>query len=309
VAGEGWIGAVDIGGTKIRVGQVDFTGQVFASMDFPTLPEVGLATSVKRIIAALDAMSGEGRAGLKGIGIACTGRIDEAARSLEKNAFLSGWEGPGLALGLEEDFQVPVVIANDVVAAAAGAAASPMARGVSPLIFITVSTGIGGALVIDRHTYTGAGGSHTELGHPVLDPSGPLCYCGARGCWQSLASGMAMENWYAERVGMNTGRLSARQICEDAMQGSALAKEAVERTGRYLGIGIANLATLFLPEMLVLGGGLMKSYHLFEDRIVRTLREQCGMVPYERMQIVAAPEAEFTLSGAAELWKQRQGAA
>jgi glucokinase len=116
-----------------------------------------------------------------------------------------------------------------------------------------------------------------------------------------------LEDWYAGQAGPDRPRWSARQICSAAGEGGRLAQQAVERTGYYLGLGLSNLVTLFIPDLLVLGGGLMNSFSLFSVQIDAALKAQCGMVPLERMRLAAAPDAEFSLAGAAALWEQRQG--
>jgi glucokinase len=292
---------------------MNLKGQALATRDFPTRPEQGLAEGVNRIYMALYDLVQEGECHLDGIGIGCTGRIDPWERTLAPNAFLPGWEGPGLVRMLAQKFNVPVTIDNDVVAAAAGAAVSELARGAENLLYVTVSTGIGGAQVVNGRVYRGSGSAHPELGHHVIDPSGPACYCGAHGCWQSLASGTALAEWYRQRVGATDPLkdtkthtpVSARDVCFAAESGDPVAREAVERTGHYLGLGLANLITLYVPDVLMLGGGLMKKYVLFSETIQSTVQQVCGMVPFERVRWVVAPDAEFVLSGAVELWKQR----
>ena len=167
---------------------------------------------------------------------------------------------------------------------------------------MTVGTGIGAGLVLDGKLYRGVGGSHPEIGHHVIDPSGPACFCGAHGCWESLASGPAMERWAQAQHPQGT-RKDARQICANAERGDALAQAAVQRTAYYLSIGLANLVTLFSPERIVLGGGLMQSFALFKDEIERTIQANCGLVPHEKVGIVqAALGADSGLVGAACVW-------
>ena len=122
--------------------------------------------------------------------------------------------------------------------------------------------------------YRGVEGAHPEVGHQTIDPSGPLCYCRARGCWESLASGTAMEAWVREQR-PEGARLAPAEICRLAAEGDELAGRAVEREGYYLGLGLANLVTLFAPDTIALGGGMMKSAHLFLDRARVVVLELC----------------------------------
>jgi glucokinase len=305
------IGAVDIGGTKIAVGMVSQTGQVLARAERATAPEGGLADGLERVAAMLDDTATRAGGEPHGIGIGCTGPVDPLAGTIGDVEFLPGWEGANLAGELSGRFGVRVAIENDADAGALAEAAWGAGRGASRFVYVTVGTGIGGGIVLDGQLYRGVSGAHPEIGHHVLDPSGPPCFCGARGCWESLASGPAMARWTRERDPEGnrfaiSEPLDARAICAAAQQGNALAREAAARTARYLGLGLANLVTLFTPDVIALGGGLMRSRDLFWDTILTTIRTTCGLVPHEKVEIVAAalgPDAG--LAGAACVWLHR----
>jgi glucokinase len=219
--------------------------------------------------------------------------------------FLPGWEGANLARELSQALGVPAALENDADAAALGEWAWGAGRGTNTFLLVTVGTGIGVGIIINGKLYRGVDGAHAELGHHVIDPSGPGCFCGAHGCWESLASGPAMQRWAQENHPQGR-RLSARELCGLAEQGEAQAQAAVQRTARYLGLGIANLVTLFAPEMIALGGGLMQSRHLFLPAIREAVRTNCGLVPHDRVQIVPASlGAQTGLAGAARVWLSR----
>jgi glucokinase len=208
---------------------------------------------------------------------------------------------------------VPVAIENDADAAALGEVAWGSGQGARRCIYVTVSTGIGCGIVLDGRLYRGAGGAHPELGHLVMDPEhGPACYCGARGCWESLASGPALSAWYASRrleLGIPLSEpVDARQVCQNALQDDTAAQEAVLREGYYLGIGLANLVTAFVPDVIVLGGGVMESWPLFEGRVHTIIHQVCGLVPHQLTQLrPASLGARTGLSGAARVWLHRMG--
>jgi glucokinase len=182
-------------------------------------------------------------------------------------------------------------------------------KGLATLLCVTVGTGIGGGLVVDGRLYRGVDRSHPEVGHHVVDPSGPLCFCGASGCWEVLAAGPAMTQWAIEHAPSDyphRGNLSGRRLCELATQDEPFALRVTEREARYLGLGIANLVTLFSPDMIVLGGSVMRSSHLFLPGIQATVRQNCGLVPFEKTAITLAslgPDAP--LIGAARVWLHR----
>ena len=124
-----------------------------------------------------------------------------------------------------------------------------------------------------------------------------------------LASGPALAAWYNQQAALQgdpQAPLDARQVCQLAADGQKLALAAVEREGFYLGIGLANLVSLFTPDVIVLGGGVMESWHLFEDAVHAIIRRNCSLVPYERTRLVRASLGLQTgLAGAARVWLHR----
>ncbi len=300
-----YIGAIDIGGTKIAAGVVNEKGQVLARQECPTEPEKGLENGLERMTGMLRKCSKTAGVSLQGIGIGCTGPVNPEQGTIGNVQFLIGWEGADLAGALSQVFGVSAALENDADAAALGEWAWGSGAGTKSFLMVTVGTGIGAGLVVDRKLYRGVDGSHPEIGHHIIDPSGPVCFCGAHGCWESLTSGPAMEHWAQEQHPQKVYR-SAKEICTLAGQGEPLARAAVERTAKYFGIGMANLVTLFSPEVIALGGGLLGSYELFRETIEMTVRTSCGLVPHEKVRLIPATlGADTGLAGAARAWYNR----
>jgi glucokinase len=292
------IGAVDIGGTKFAVGMVSGAGVLLARTEEPSAPERGPHDGLARIVAMLRATAQQAGEPLEGVGIGCTGPVKPATGELGRIEFLPGWEGLNLVRAMEDALGVTAAIENDADAAALGEYAWGAGRGARRFIYLTVSTGIGGGLVFDGQLYRGAAGAHPEIGHHVVDPAGPECFCGARGCWESLASGPAL----ARRGGCAT----AREVCEAALRGDPAAQAAIQQEGVYLGLGLANLITLFVPEVIALGGGVMQSWGLFQAEALRTIQSMCGLVPFEKTRLMPAwLGMRAGLLGAAQTWYQR----
>lgn len=299
------IGAVDIGGTKIAAGAVREDGTIAYRRECPTGPARGFSDAMHRIQRMLhDAAAACGA--LDGIGIACPGPLDPFTGILGEVGTLPGWKDGNLVDALQSQFGVSVVVENDADAAALAEQARGTGRGAGQFIFVTVSTGIGGGVLLGGQLYRGVGGSHPELGHQIIENTGPVCYCSARGCWESLASGTAMSQWMFEQSPAS-GRMTAAEICMGAAAGQELALQAVRREGYYLGLGLANLVTLFAPQVIALGGGVMKSSHLFLQASVGLVHKLCTQVPAEKTRIVAASlGSEAGLLGAAQAWLCRQ---
>jgi len=304
------IGAVDIGGTKIAVGMVDENGRVLSKMEAPTDPE-RYADGLDRIASMLRDTARNTKVEISGIGIGSTGPVDPFTGAYGDVDFLPGWRKKSLVADLEKIFNVRVALENDADAAALAEASWGAGRSKSRLIYVTVGTGIGGGVVIDGELYRGVDGAHPEFAHQVLDPSGPLCSCGFRGCWESLAAGPAMAAWFRSQVPADDSRredASARDICQWAQQGDALARRSVDREAYYLGLGLANLINLFTPDAIVLSGSVLKSSLLFMDGIRSVISRGCRFVPFEKAELTMASLGEdANLIGAARAWYHRFG--
>lgn len=299
------IGALDIGGTKIAAGMVDEDGHVLASTSCPTDPATGLDDAVQRMVDMLRQTAREAGVTLSGVGIGCTGPVFPELGTLGKVEFMPSWEGANLVEILSAHLGVSVAIENDADAAALGEWTWGAGKDTQNFLLVTVGTGIGAGLVLNGKLYRGVSSAHPEIGHHVIDPTGPLCFCGAHGCWESLSSGPALEHW-AQAQHPQAHTLSAREICELAEQGEPYARAAVQRTAHYFAIGLANLVTLYVPECIALGGGLMQAYPLFKDEVETTIQSNCGLVPHEKVRVVpVALGAQTGVVGAARVWFNR----
>jgi glucokinase len=217
---------------------------------------------------------------------------------------LPGWVGWNPVADLSNVFGVSAALENDADAAALGEARWGVGRGKSSLIGITVGTGIGAGIILNGEVYRGADGSHPEIGHHIVEPSGPLCTCGAYGCWESLASGPALEQWYTEH-NLDEVR-SGKDICDLARSGNAGAQSAVNRMAKYLGLGISNVVSMFMPEVIALSGGVMQNSDLFLDRIRAVVLKNSRLVPAARCEIVVSSlGSDAGLIGAAQVWRSR----
>ena len=302
------IGAVDIGGTKLAVGLVDESGKVLAKNEIVTGPASNYSAGLERIASMFREMEQDTRVKITGIGIGSTGPVDPLTGELGDLDFLPHWRRKNPVRDLAKLFGVEVALENDADAGALAEAAWGAGWGKSRLIYITVGTGIGGGIIVDGHVYRGVDGSHPELGHQVVDPSGPACSCGFRGCWESLASGPAMAAWAHEQAPANDSYRTAKQICHLALEGDKLARRVVDRETYYLSLGIANLINLFAPDRIVLGGSVMRSAQLFLDGIRKQISRGCRFVPYEKTELaLASLGKDANLIGAARVWHNRFG--
>jgi glucokinase len=305
------IAAVDIGGTKIAVGMIDPNGKVLSHRESPTDADRGYAEGLRRIVDMLRATAAAANTTITGIGIGSTGPVYPLTGEIGELSFFPNWKGANPVRDLTQAFNVKVALENDADASALGEAGWGAGKNKSRLIYVTVGTGIGTGIIIDGEVYRGVDQAHPEIGHQLIDPSGPPCLCGFHGCWESLAAGPAMAAWMEENAPADyphRANLTAKRICELAQQGDEWAMRAVEREARYLGLGLANLVTMFVPEVIVLGGSVMKSADLFLETIRRTIANSCRFVPYEKTELALASLGEdANLIGAGRVWYHRFG--
>jgi len=303
------VGAVDIGGTKIAAGIVDDRGKVLSRVECPTDSARAYPSGLAQMIRLLRESAQIARVELSGIGIGSTGWVYPFTGEFGDVDFLPEWKGCNPMKDLAREFNVRAALENDGDAAALGEAAWGAGKGKSRLMYVTVGTGIGGGIILDGELYRGADRSHPEVGHHVVDASGPLCTCGFRGCWEALATGPAMAAWFKSKAPARRQTAegpSAKEIFQLAKEGDALAQEAVRREAYYLGLGLANLINLFVPDRIVLGGSVMKSVSL--DDLREVIAQGCRFVPFEKTELALASLGDnANLIGAARVWHHRFG--
>jgi glucokinase len=270
---------VDIGGTNVVVAAVSPQGDVLASASGPTLPRRGPEDGVRRTVGMVeDVQRATGGRELAGIGIGCTGPVDRIAGTVHNPYTLPTWDDFPLTDCLTETLDVPAVMENDAHVGALGEHWRGAGRGTRHMIYVTVGTGVGGGLILDGALYTGATGTAGEIGHHSVDLNGPVCYCGSRGCVELYTAAPALVRRARERaeaepsliprlVGGDLGALDPELIARAAREGDGLANDIIHEAARALGAGLANLAVVLVPEVIVLGGGVMRSFDLFRPTI------------------------------------------
>lgn len=292
---------IDIGGTRTRVGLCEAGGTLLARRKLRTLPEP--EAMIPQIVSAIRECLEEQDVDwddLKGIGCSVAGTVHLETKRVGRAPNLPRWEGfaPGKALQAllrEQGVDLPVRVDNDANAAAWG-----IARWEAPhlknLVYITVSTGIGGGIVVGGKLYQGSGGNAAEVGHMILVPGGPRCLCGKRGCWEALASGTAIAREGRIRLGDSQG--TTPKVFRLARRGDRGAQQILEEAAEYLGIGFANLTEILDPETIFLGGGVMNEWEYLKPHVLKAYEQ------YSRWQVPIRPTRlgdEVGLLGAAAL--------
>ncbi len=295
--------AVDLGGTKLLVGVVGRDGRVLARQRIAT-PHGGpepVARAIRDLARSLPrGAAGTAGASFAGVGVAFAGPTDHERGVVYDPPNLAGW-GRETAFGalLARELGETVYVENDANAAALGEAWTGAGRGVRDLVYITVSTGIGGGLILAGRLYRGANGTAGEIGHVIVDPDGPRCHCGNRGCLEVLASGTAIARQAREAVAREEpttlGRLAAHpeeitaeSVAEAARGGDALAAELYRRAGTRIGLVLSNLLALLNPKMIIVGGGVSKTGDLLFRPLRDAIRARVYPPPALGVEIVPA---------------------
>lgn len=286
MSGEARALGVDIGGTKIAVAAVRAPGEIVALHSVPTESERGFDSGVARIREAARRVldeSGWTVRELGGIGVGCAGPVDPVRGTIDNPFTLPGFVGGNIVAALEDAFSCRVVLENDADAALLGECSAGAGRGFDPVVMLTFGTGIGGAARVSGALVRGVAGAHPEIGHVVVDPSGPPCYCGTTGCFESLASGTAL-NAAAAAHGLG----DARQLLARAAAGDERAMPLRARALQATGRAARTLLHALLPERIVLGGGMMDEHYEPFAEAVRGSITAAGLVPPGRVSVARA---------------------
>jgi glucokinase len=294
---------IDLGGTKILTAVTDSQGKVLSRDHSITPATKGHEAVIQSILdsahAALE-QAGVTISEISVVGIGAPGISNPEAGILFTSPNLPGWRNVLLRDIIQNKLGKKAFLINDANAAALGEFYFGAAKGARNFIYITLSTGIGGGIVIDGKIYTGAIGTAGEVGHMTIDDDGPICNCGNKGCWETLASGTALAREAKHRIkeGVRTSilkyadgdieKVTAQVIHSAAQQGDSLAKELIARTGYYVGVGLANLINIFNPELIVIGGGLSNIGDMLFRPAFKTAEERAYKEAFQAVRFTPA---------------------
>lgn len=252
--------AFDVGGTKLAVGVVDGSGVVHSFLVEPTHAARGPEQGLQRLLELgrrAVAESGSGWPEIGAVGICAGGPLDAARGVLVAPVHMPGWNNVEITAVVEREYERPAFLENDATAAALGEHRYGAGAGTRHMVYLTVSTGVGGGVVVDGRLYRGAGGNGSELGHVTVDCAGRLCHgCGRKGCLEAYVSGTSI----AER-GREAGLAvsSAEDVAAAARAGEPVALQVWDATVDALACGLTSIVNVFEPELVVVGGGVMRA--------------------------------------------------
>jgi glucokinase len=333
ISGGPLVIGVDLGGTQVRAALVQ-DGKLLSRVGYLTEDEAGFEAVMRRIKEAISEAARQGGVPLErvaGIGIGAPGPLDSRTGILFAPPNLKGWHNVPLRQILYDEFSLPVFLGNDANLAGLGEHVYGAGRGVADMVYVTVSTGIGGGVIIGGRVLEGVSGTAGEIGHMTIDIRGPRCNCGNTGCLEVLASGTAIARRAAEAIeeGLGAGMLvvarelaaqkspltdlaghsrispqaetaplpqetevDASVVVEAARRGDQVAAGIMRRAAENVGVGMVNIIHLFNPALIVIGGGVSKAGPLLFEPVERVVRERAMEVPRNAVRIVRAELGE-----------------
>jgi glucokinase len=295
--------AVDIGGTKLAAALVEPGGRLAADTRTETSTELDAEGLWRTLTAMLGKLLAEqGSPSLAGVGVGCGGPMTWPAAEVSP-LNIPAWRGFPLRDRLRDRFPgLPVRVHNDAICVAAGEHWRGAGRGRANVLGMVVSTGVGGGLILDGRLIDGASGNAGHIGHVIVDPAGPPCECGGRGCLEAVARGPGLVAW-AQEQGWRPGReVTGVDLSTDAARGHPIAVAALKRAGQALGVAIASATHLCDLEVVAVGGGLSQAGRPLFDPLEETLREHARMAFAREVRVVPAALGQTAgLVGAAAL--------
>jgi glucokinase len=314
---------IDIGGTNIKYGLVDQNGKVLFKEQRPTIVDKGpepLLHLVANIGEKLLLHAAEEDCEVPWLGVGTPGSVDfKTGQVIGMAPNIPGWKGAAVGEFLRERLNVPVWVDNDVNAVALAEYRFGAGVGYNSVVCVAVGTGVGGGIILNGKLWRGSTSAAGEIGHMPIDPNGPVCGCGNKGCVESFCASAAiiercrakldhnMTPVFEEIMSGDPGDLNVRKIFAAAKKRDSVALEVIEETARYLAIGLAGVVNLLNPEVVIVGGGVADGGAGFVEVVSQELRRRVCDSAKDKLRIVKAALGNTAgFIGAGILGEERQ---
>lgn len=288
---------IDLGGTKISTALADMNGTVQSLFTCPTEANLGEKKVVENIINTIEKVITEAKSNLDEI--LCIGIGSPGVLDLENGEIIASPNLPftnfKIVNALKKSFDIDFYLDNDANVATIGEYILGAGKGKDNMVFVTVSTGIGGGAIINGKLYRGNTSNALEVGHMMLDVNGPICGCGNYGCLEALSSGTAIAKKAnqallskAETSLRNYKKVTSYEVFVEAKNGDKIASEIIDTSLNYLGVGIANIITMFDPSIVVVGGGVSNAGDEIFEKVKAVVKRRNFKVMSDNCEIVHA---------------------
>lgn len=294
---EEFLVGVDLGGTKILAAVMDHAGRILAREKTRTRVERGVSETLQRIVSCTEKAikkSGIPRESILAVGVGSPGPLNPDTGVVEAPANLTGWKNVPLKTILQQHLKLPVYVENDVSVGTYGEFQMGSGVGMKDIVGIFIGTGIGGGLILDGRLYQGFNKTAGEIGHMILDPDGPLCGCGRRGCYEAFASRLNVVRRIGEiskekkkpsptleAAGGDPAEVRSGLLLDGWRGGDVCVIEAIREMCYYTGLAVANLINLLCPEMFIMGGGVIEA---LSDELLPLIEETAFANSFEHSQ-------------------------
>lgn len=294
---------VDLGGTNIKIGLANEKGKILFKDSLPTESQLGtkeVIEKIKKLIKNSLKFAQRRKIKIKGLGLGSPGLVNYREGIIVGGAEnIPGWTDIPLKKILEKEFNFPCQIDNDVNLASWGEFTFGAGRGSNNCLCITLGTGIGGGIIIERKLYHGSFNFAGEIGHLTINYEGARCNCGGWGCLEAYAGQQAIvertktairkgfSTTILKRVKNNLGKITPKIISEEAKKGDLLSKIIIEETGRYIGAALAGVANLLNPEIIIIGGGIAQAGEILFTPIRNSLKRYALTLASQKLRITS----------------------
>lgn len=292
--------ALDVGGTKMAAGIVSPDHRVLLRAVTPTPAGAGAEELFQSAVFVLSAVLAQAPVPVRALGVGCAGPMAWPSGDVSP-LNIGGWRGFPLRDRLADELGLPTRVHNDAICLVIGEALAGAGRGERNLLGMVVSTGVGGGLIVDGHLLHGDSGNAGHIGHVVVDPQGPACTCGGRGCLEAVARGPALVQWAREHGWAGGPAAAGPELARSARAGDPVAAQAFRRCGAAIGTAVATAASLLDLQVAAVGGGISNAGDLILPALFDAFRTHAGLEFARRCRIVLAA-ADSPLVGAAGLF-------
>jgi glucokinase len=291
---------VDLGGSSIKIGIVSETGKLIKKISVKTEAEKGPKNVIEKIVHGIYDLTEKSKYKIDGIGIGCPGVVTPGKGIVENPPNLPGWNKVNIGRIISKEFNKSVLVDNDANAAAIGELTFGSGKKYKSFIMITLGTGVGGGIVIDKKIYHGDFGAAGEIGHISIDYNGPKCNCGSYGCIEAYAGNLYLRERVRKELKKHTdskmwklinndlSKVSPRNIQEAAESGDTFAKSVIDELGMYLGSAFASLCNVLDISVFIIGGGIAGFGKPLFDAIRKTIAKRVMAPIRPRVKVLPA---------------------
>jgi len=291
---------VDLGGTTIKLGIVTNSGRILKKISVRTEAENGPKKVIGNIISGINELNAKSKYKIEGIGIGCPGVVTPGKGIVENPPNLPGWEKINIGKIISQEFNKPVLVDNDANAAAIGELTFGSGKNYKSFIMITLGTGVGGGIVMNKKIYHGDFGAAGEIGHISIDFNGPKCNCGSFGCIEAYAGNLYLrervrtelrkypESKMWKLINNDLSKVSPRNVQLAEEMGDAFAKSVIDELGVHLGSAFASLCNVLDISVFIIGGGIAGFGKPLFDSIKKTIARRVMAPIRPRVRVLPA---------------------